>query len=83
MTVGVTMSSQAGNRRRTVSNASMTSSSSLARSKRTLLSTAMSGFLFAPFGIDHLHTAMQQPLALLVGEGVRRRARFLGQPGSE
>jgi len=56
MTVGVAMSSQAGNRRRTVSSASMTSSSSFARSRRTLLSTAMSGLLFTPFGINHLQT---------------------------
>jgi hypothetical protein len=80
MTVGVAMSSQAGNRRRTVSSASTTSSSSFARSRRTLLSTAMSGFLLTPFGIDHLQAPMQQPLAFLVGEGVRHRARLFGQP---
>lgn len=83
MTVGVTMNSQAGSRRRIVAKASMTGSSSFARSNRTLVSTATSEFLRAPVGIDHLHPPMQKPLALLIGEGISRRASLLGQACAE
>jgi hypothetical protein len=48
----------------------MTSSSSLARSKRTFVSTATSGFLFTLWGIDHLHPPMEESLTFFIRERV-------------
>src|SRR5213593_139284 len=70
-------------RRRIVSKASKTSSSSLARSSRTLLSTAMSGLFLTASPIDELHPPLEQSLAFLVAQVIGDRACFLGQSGAE
>src|SRR5687767_2981199 len=83
MTVGVTMKTAAGSRRRRLSSASKTSSSSLARSRRTLVSTATSGLFLALSAINQFHAALEQALAFFVGKMIGDSARLLGRTSAE